>query len=227
MKTTTHTKTSAGFSLALTLGLLTAVPALGQLGVAERAGAKLDNAGRNFRRGIETAIERGRAPIIDRQLLTRVFGRVQWDKGLIGSTIDLEVRNEGTVFLRGEVPTPEAKALAVSLATDTIGVTKVVDELSVVSPMEVETSDMPPSAATIRVRPSRVAPVGPAATIITEPEDPIAPPTSTVPRIDKPTSAVKPALVKPALVKPSLVKPGVSAPPVTSTPDDDGVTITP
>src|SRR4051794_40873916 len=103
----TTSKPSLGFSLSLTLGILTAAPAIAQLGVAERAGEALDNAGRSIRRGVETAIERGRAPIVDRQLLARVFGRVQWDKALIGSTLDLEVRDGGIVILRGSVANAE------------------------------------------------------------------------------------------------------------------------
>ena len=153
-------KSSLGFSLSLTLGLLTAAPAIGQLGVAERAGAALDNAGRNIRRGVESAIERGRAPIIDRQLLTRVFGRVQWDKTLAGSTIDLEVRDEGTVILRGAVLSQEAKDRAVLLATDTIGVTRVVDEMTIL-PADGEVIVKPANAqaATIRVKPTeRITP---------------------------------------------------------------------
>jgi hypothetical protein len=151
--------------LSLVLGFLTAAPAIAQLGVAERAGEALDNAGRTIRRGVENAIERGRAPIYDRQLLARVFGRIQWDKTLNGSTLDLEVRDEGTVILRGAVATPEAKDRAILLARDTIGVTQVVDELSVLPPARLipgdgaATTPAPASnAATIRVRPARTAP---------------------------------------------------------------------
>jgi len=167
MKRTTSNP-SLGFSFALTLGLLTAVPAIAQLGVAERAGEALDNAGRSIRRGVETAIERGRAPIIDRQLLTRVFSRVQWDKVLVGSTLDLEVRDEGTVILRGAVLTPEARDRALLLAKDTIGVTRVIDELTVLPPDTDPAITAPAAhAATIRVRPStaRVAPAIEPATV--------------------------------------------------------------
>lgn len=167
-----------GFLFALTLGTLTAAPAIAQLGVAERAGEALDNAGRNIRRGVETAIERGRAPIVDRQLLTRVFGRIQWDKTLAGSTLDLEVRDEGTVFLRGAVATPEAKDRAVLLAKDTIGVTQVVDELTILPPARVIPSDGAASSArsaTIRIRPGRASTPAPAGTtVVTEPAAPAA-----------------------------------------------------
>jgi osmotically-inducible protein OsmY len=60
----------------------------------------------------------------------RVYGRLHWDKSLHSSTLNIKVE-EGVVTLTGSVPTAEAKTKAVNLAADTVGVTKVVDELTV------------------------------------------------------------------------------------------------
>jgi hypothetical protein len=185
-RTRSNVPPSLGITLSLALGFLTAAPAIAQLGVAERAGEALDNAGRSIRRGVENAIERGRAPIYDRQLLARVFGRIQWDKTLTGSTLDLEVRDEGIVILRGAVATPEAKDRAVLLARDTIGVTQVIDELSVLPPARVIPGDgaVPTPAptthaATIRVRPARVEPATGSAPVVKPARVVPAPPPST------------------------------------------------
>jgi osmotically-inducible protein OsmY len=63
----------------------------------------------------------------------RVYSRLHWDKALHSSS--LTVRMEGTaVVLRGTVPDAAAKAKAVTLAADTVGVNKVVDELTLTSP---------------------------------------------------------------------------------------------
>jgi osmotically-inducible protein OsmY len=64
----------------------------------------------------------------------RVFGRIHWDKELQGNTIELEVRNSSEAILRGSVPSAAARSKAVALARDTVGVTRVIDELSVSPP---------------------------------------------------------------------------------------------
>jgi osmotically-inducible protein OsmY len=59
-----------------------------------------------------------------------VYGRLHWDKALSDASIELSV-SSGVVTLRGAVPDTAAKAKAVTLAAETVGVTQVIDELMV------------------------------------------------------------------------------------------------
>ena len=66
-------------------------------------------------------------------LVPRVYGRLHWDKSL--HSCQLLVKAEGgTVTIRGTVPDESAKAKVISLAKDTVGVTRVVVQLRVVAP---------------------------------------------------------------------------------------------
>ena len=100
-------------------------------GVVERAGEALDNAGRNIRRGVENAVARGEAAVRENDVLGRVYGRLHWDKMLNAAVIELTVAPDGTTTLRGAVADAAAKKRAVILARDTVGVTTVVDQLTV------------------------------------------------------------------------------------------------
>ena len=66
---------------------------------------------------------------------SRVYGRLHWDKALETSTLDLEVNN-GVATLRGEVPERKAKARAVELARETVGITQVIDQLAIQPPSQ-------------------------------------------------------------------------------------------
>ena len=63
-------------------------------------------------------------------IMARVYGRLHWDKALYSSSLTVRVE-EGAIVLRGAVPNAAAKVKAVALAADTVGVNKVVDELTV------------------------------------------------------------------------------------------------
>ena len=159
----------------LTIG--SAPSASAQYGIADRVGQALENAGRNVRLGVQNAVEAGRGgvPVVayENPLVARVYARLQWEKLLAGSTLELEVLNDGTAFLRGEVASKEAKERAFLLARDTVGINKVIDELVVptssnrvtpgsrVAPDPLPAAPLPGPpvegpAALIRVRPSRV-----------------------------------------------------------------------
>ena len=91
---------------AVLLAAATLIPAAacsGQ-GVAERAGEVLDNAGRSIRRGVEGAVVRGQTAVREQDVFTRVYSRIHWDKVLVGSVLELEVRADGMAILRGSVP---------------------------------------------------------------------------------------------------------------------------
>jgi len=159
---------------ALSLGVLTVCLASGAAecrgqGVVERAGEALDNAGRNIRRGVENAVARGEAAAREASVFDRVYARIHWDKKLTDSVIELEVQSDGTTTLRGAVADAGAKKRAVILARDTVGVTTVVDELSVAG-----ASRVIPAPA---VKPARVVPPAPSSkpAAIIEKETVVAP----------------------------------------------------
>jgi hypothetical protein len=133
-----------------------------QEGVAAKAGEKLDEVGRAIKRGIVDAEEsvrdglnktgatvrdginrtgesvregfnKARDSVQGMGLVPRVYGRLHWDKTLHSSTLFVKAEG-GTVTIRGLVPDDAAKAKAVALVRDTVGVTQVIVQLSVVSP---------------------------------------------------------------------------------------------
>ena len=67
----------------------------------------------------------------EKELLDRITQRVEWDKRLTGSTIEIDVQPGGAVFLKGSVPSETAKTDAVILVENTTGVARVTDELAV------------------------------------------------------------------------------------------------
>jgi hyperosmotically inducible protein len=106
-------------------------------GAAAKAGEKLDEVGRKIKKGIEKAedavregFHKTRDSVHSMGVMSRVYGRLHWDKELHSSPLTLKVE-DGVVTLRGAVPTQAAKKKAVTLAAETVGVTKVIDELSV------------------------------------------------------------------------------------------------
>ncbi len=110
-------------------------------GPAEKAGSKLDEAGRSIRRGLEDARDaireqfaKVRGTVNNMDVASRVYGRLHWDKTLTTSTLDLEVQGGGVAVLRGAVPDAKAREKAVNLAAETVGVTKVVDQLVIQTP---------------------------------------------------------------------------------------------
>jgi hyperosmotically inducible periplasmic protein len=132
-------KRCCGFTLAVL-----AVTALGvtstthaQQGIAGRAGEALDNVGRNIRAGVENAVATNNVAAYEQELLARVYSRIHWDKYLVGSTLEIQVQADGTAILRGAVPDKVYKDRAVVLARDTVGISKVVDELTVSPPARV------------------------------------------------------------------------------------------
>jgi hyperosmotically inducible periplasmic protein len=120
----------------LTLALMVTT-ASAQDGILKRAGDALDNAGRNIRNAVDNEVARGQIDAQDREVLARVMRRIEWDKQLVGSTIQFEVQAGRAVVLRGSVLSPAVKLRAVDLVSNTIGVTTVVDELAVVKDVKV------------------------------------------------------------------------------------------
>ncbi|AMV40277.1 BON domain-containing protein [Planctomyces sp. SH-PL62] len=173
-----------GMAAALGAGLVAGgmvVRAQQEPGPIERAGEKLDEAGRSLRQGLERGFNRTkeavretfettRAKVNDMSIEARVYGRLHWDKQLETSAFELSSEAQGIVTLRGSVPSVEAKKHAVDLAAETVGVTRVVDQLAVqtatqATEVEVRTKTVTPAPAE-RVRP-RVKATAP----VTSPQD--------------------------------------------------------
>jgi hyperosmotically inducible periplasmic protein len=147
-------------SAPIVLTLLLAGPGIAraQECAAQRAGEALDNAGRNLRRGVQNAFPRVRMAVHEQQVVARVYSRLHWDKALVGSALELEVFADGTTVLRGAVADEATRKRASLLARDTVGVTRVVDEL-VVSPARVieapaTTVVVPPGTTVIESTPA-------------------------------------------------------------------------
>ena len=73
----------------------------------------------------------------EKEVLNRVTQRIEWDKQLTGSTLQVEVQPGGSVLLKGSVMSEAAKARALDLVETTTGVNTVTDELAVVKAVKV------------------------------------------------------------------------------------------
>ncbi len=176
------------FTALLTFGHSETSKAQQQGGPAERVGGvvgeALDNTGRAIERGFRTAFARTRGVVEKMELSARVYSRLHWDKMLASSRLDLEVHPGGVTVLRGVVPNAEAELKAVTLAAETIGVTRVVNQLTVLEPPaeplsnEVSplTSPIPSSSPDSRPSPSPI-PIEPpdSEPILIEPPMPLPP----------------------------------------------------
>ena len=91
-------------ALSLVTLAFVASTAFAQDGILTKAGQALDNAGRSIRNAVETEVARGQIDAQDREVLSRVMRRVEWDKHLVGSTIQFEVQPGRVVILADRCP---------------------------------------------------------------------------------------------------------------------------
>jgi hyperosmotically inducible protein len=106
-----------------------------------RIGEKIDEAAAVLRRDVDRAgdavreqFHKVKTSINAMGIEGRVYGRLRWDKALDGASIDVAAARDGTVTLTGTVADAPARAKAVRLAADTVGVTRVVDQLAAATP---------------------------------------------------------------------------------------------
>ncbi len=132
-------------------------------GILQRAGSGLDNIGRGIKNAVDGEVARQQINADDREVLTRVMRRIEWDAPLVGSTIQFEVRPGRIVVLRGSVPGPVHKQRAAALVASTLGVASVIDELAVVK--EVKVIQGTPTVRVIDVTP----PIATETTVIVKP----------------------------------------------------------
>jgi hypothetical protein len=124
-------------TIAIAIGLAPAAWAQGE-GAAERAGKSLDRAATSIRKGVENAVDTVTSSVEQKELQTRTYYRIHWDRTLNKAPIQVDVSADGSVVLRGSVTDAAAKSRAVDLAHTTVGVKKVVDQLAV-GPVKVKT----------------------------------------------------------------------------------------
>jgi hypothetical protein len=102
-----------------------------QPGVGERVGESVDRGlsrlGEKLRRGWADI----RRSVDELTVQGRVYGRLHWDKALASAPIEISVQNENIVTLTGAAPDESARHTAVMLAENTVGVSKVIDHLTV------------------------------------------------------------------------------------------------
>ena len=132
----------------LSLALISAAQA--QDGPLNRIGRGLDQTGKNIRATVEDGVARGQITAQERDVLTRVGKRIDWDKKMAGSTLRLEVQPGGVVILQGSVLSEAAKLRAVDLVESTTGVTSVIDQLAVVTAARVLPSASAPAVIETR-----------------------------------------------------------------------------
>lgn len=101
-------------------------------------GQGLEDAGRAVKRGFQSAgqavsggFQKTRTSVHNMEVVSRVYSRLHWDKALTNATMEIEVQAGGIAILTGIVPNEAAKTKALTLTAETVGVIKVIDQLSV------------------------------------------------------------------------------------------------
>ena len=97
--------------------------------------------------GIRDRVADARASVRNQGLASQIEGRIRQDKNLIADKIEVVVEDGSTAILKGEVPDQDDKDKAVTLARDTRGVLKVIDQLA-----------LPPTPRVIEAAPAADAP---------------------------------------------------------------------
>lgn len=108
--------------------------------IKEKVGGAVDSLKRgavSAEEAIKNQYGRARDAVTKMGVEGRVYARLHWDKALVGSKVELSAPKVGVITLTGTVLDAKARAKAVELTTDTVGVTEVIDMLTVSSATEV------------------------------------------------------------------------------------------
>jgi hypothetical protein len=124
----THGATSAFLAVAL---IAPAFTVRVQDKAAERADQLLDYARHSIWRSVHNAFALSRPAVYEQTVLARVSSRVHWMKKLVGPTLELEVRDDGSASLCSAGSSKVSKDRAVFADGGHGGVTQVIDELTV------------------------------------------------------------------------------------------------
>ncbi len=107
-------------------------------GPAERIGQRVDKALREIQRDFQDLSEdvqhrfaSARAEVDSMSVAARVYGRLHWDKALVDAKIAVDVQDDKTTVLTGNVPTAAAKVRAEEITRGTVGVDKVENRLDI------------------------------------------------------------------------------------------------
>ena len=107
----------------------------------QKVGEKIDGAVQDIKGGLRKAgnvtkeqFARAKTSVHNMGVESRVYGRIHWDKALNEALIELTTTEDGVITLNGTVADAKAKTRAVELAKDTVGVTRVVDQLAIRPP---------------------------------------------------------------------------------------------
>jgi hypothetical protein len=131
-------------------------PPAPEQGVGERIGESVERGLNTLGQKLRKTWADIRQSVDELTVQGRVYGRLRWDKALADAPIEIAVQNESTVVLSGTVPDEAAHTTAVNLAQSTIGVTKVVDHLTVSSPKVIA---VPPPTTTTKPAAPVVPPI--------------------------------------------------------------------
>jgi osmotically-inducible protein OsmY len=123
-------------------------PPVSNPGVAERIGESVDRGLNTLGQKLRKTWAEIRQSVDELTVQGRVYGRLHWDKSLEKSPIEITAENESTIVLSGTVPDEAARTNAVTLAQSTVGVAKVVDNLTVRAPTVNPQLPPPPAAST-------------------------------------------------------------------------------
>lgn len=121
-------------------------------GAVERAGQRIDQAIKDVKKGVQGITEsvqerwaHAKTAVENMGVEGRIYGRLHWDKALRDARLDIEVK-DGVAILRGEVPDGAARVKAAELALDTVGVSRVDDQLTIRSPAKSDVRQPIPSS---------------------------------------------------------------------------------
>jgi osmotically-inducible protein OsmY len=122
----------------------------GQVGTKVRekvgeAAQEVKSGAKRAAEGVRERVARAKQSVHNMGVEARVYGRLHWDKDLHTAKFEFEATEDGVITLKGNVPTSKAKAKAELLATETFGVTKVINHLTIAEP-EVRTTTTTPAA---------------------------------------------------------------------------------
>ncbi len=106
-------------------------PLVAQDGIGQRIGQSIDRGLDRLQGEVQEGWKTLKQTVDRLGVEGRVYSRLRWDKEIATSTIDVDATDAGVVTLKGQVRSSASKQKAVRLAGDTLGVTRVVDQLSV------------------------------------------------------------------------------------------------
>ncbi len=106
-------------------------PLSAQDGLGERIGQSIDQGLNRLQGEIQEGWESLKQTVDRLGIEGRVYSRLRWDKEVATATLKVKSTDDGIVTLEGQVATIAAKKKAMKLADDTVGVTRVIDRLSI------------------------------------------------------------------------------------------------